>query len=427
MLIGDFTFIYFIINFTNKVYYCILQKMIQLLKDSQKKGVLMHFCKNVIFGSVAFSLMLIFVACSDSETQGKEKSSLKVETLKIAHQNVSLSFEYAARLKSIQSVGVYARVQGVLLSKNFKEGDIVQEGQLLFKIDPARYVAKVKQAKAQRQSAEANFIKANRDWQRVEKLYKQGVYTIDQYDTSRSNFLSAQANVASTQAVLDDVQIDLGYTDVVATISGRIGMRSYDVGNLVGANGQEVLTTITQLSPIYAEFSIPNTDYYFMRDLENSRIQVEYILGNGKAYEKLGKLDFVDSVLDPQTATIKARSIVDNEEYKLLPNEFVRVRLKGFEAQNAIAIPQSALLQDSQGSYVYIVKDGKAKIVRVTLGQNLRNNQVLIVSGLSNGDELVLNQLSKVREGLPLSPITPNSKEEAQKADSKQNTQIQSK
>lgn len=354
--------------------------------------------------------MLGFMACSDSDKQGKEIPSLKVETLNIAHQNVSLSFEYAARLKSIQSVGVYARVQGVLLSKNFKEGDIVQEGQLLFKIDPARYIAKVNQAKAQWQSAEANFIKANRDWKRVEKLYKQGVYTIDQYDTSRSNFLSAQANVASTQAALDDVKIDLGYTDVVATISGRIGMRSYDVGNLVGANGQEVLTTITQLSPIYAEFAIPNTDYYLMRGLENARIQVEFVLGNGKVYDKLGKLDFVDSVLDAQTSTVKARSIVDNEEHKLLPNEFVRVRLKGFEAQNAITIPQSALLQDSQGSYVYIIKEGKAKIARVILGQNLRNNQVLIASGLSNGDTLVLNQLSKIREGVPLSPIGADSK-----------------
>ncbi|AAP76772.1 efflux RND transporter periplasmic adaptor subunit [Helicobacter sp. MIT 03-1614] len=365
---------------------------------------------NIIFGSIAFSLMLGFMACSDSDKQGKEIPSLKVETLNIAHQNVSLSFEYAARLKSIQSVGVYARVQGVLLSKNFKEGDIVQEGQLLFKIDPARYIAKVNQAKAQWQSAEANFIKANRDWKRVEKLYKQGVYTIDQYDTSRSNFLSAQANVASTQAALDDVKIDLGYTDVVATISGRIGMRSYDVGNLVGANGQEVLTTITQLSPIYAEFAIPNTDYYLMRGLENARIQVEFVLGNGKVYDKLGKLDFVDSVLDAQTSTVKARSIVDNEEHKLLPNEFVRVRLKGFEAQNAITIPQSALLQDSQGSYVYIIKEGKAKIARVILGQNLRNNQVLIASGLSNGDTLVLNQLSKIREGVPLSPIGVDSK-----------------
>ncbi len=216
--------------------------------------------------------------------------------------------------------------------------------------------------------------------------------------------------MASTQAALDDVKIDLGYTDVVATISGRIGMRSYDVGNLVGANGQEVLTTITQLSPIYAEFAIPNTDYYLMRGLENARIQVEFVLGNGKVYDKLGKLDFVDSVLDAQTSTVKARSIVDNEEHKLLPNEFVRVRLKGFEAQNAITIPQSALLQDSQGSYVYIIKEGKAKIARVILGQNLRNNQVLIASGLSNGDTLVLNQLSKIREGVPLSPIGVDSK-----------------
>ncbi|TLD86372.1 MULTISPECIES: efflux RND transporter periplasmic adaptor subunit [Helicobacter] len=344
----------------------------------------------------------MFVGCKDSGKGGGQSPALNVKTQIITRHNVSLNFEYAARLKSVQSARIYARVQGVLLSKNFKEGDIVQEGQLLFKIDPARYLARVQQAKAQRQSAEANFIKANRDWQRVEKLYKQGVYTIDQYDTSRSNFLSAQANVVSTQAALDDVSIDLGYTDVVATISGRTGMRSYDVGNLVGGSGQDVLTTITQLNPIYAEFAIPNTDYYFMRGLENSRIRVEYILGNGKVYEKFGKLDFVDSVLDPQTATIKARSIVDNEEHKLLPNEFVRVRLKGFEAQNAITIPQSALLQDSEGSYVYIIKEGKAKITRVTLGQNLRNNQVLILGGLLDGDVLVLNQLSKVREGIPL-------------------------
>ena len=348
---------------------------------------------------------MLFVGCFDSENDKAQAPVLKVETQKIAHQNVALNFEYAARLKSIQSVKVYARVQGVLLSKNFNEGDIVKEGQLLFKIDPTRYLTKVNQAKAQYQSAEANFIKANRDWQRVEKLYKQGVYTIDQYDTSRSNYLSAQANLANAKATLDDVSIDLGYTDVVAGISGKTGMRSYDVGNLVGSSGQDVLTTITQLSPIYAEFSIPNTDYYFMRGLENNRIQVEYVLGNGKVYEKQGRLDFVDSVLDSQTATIKARAIVDNDEQKLLPNEFVRVRLKGFEAQNAITIPQTALLQDNQGSYVYTLKDGKAHISRVSLGQNLRNNQVLITGGLQDGDILVLNQLSKIRESMPLQQL----------------------
>lgn len=357
-----------------------------------------------IFTSFMFLSSVIFIGCKDSQQAGGA-AALNVQTQTIVPQNVSLNFEYAARLKSVQSAGVYARVQGVLLAKNFKEGDIVEEGQLLFKIDPARYQAKVNQAKAQRQSAEANFIRANRDWSRVEKLYKQGVYTIDQYDTSRANFISAQAEVSSAQAALDDVNIDLGYTDVVATISGRIGMRSYDVGNLVGGSGQDVLTTITQLSPIYAEFSIPNTDYYLMRGLENHRIQVEYIMGNGHVYEKLGKLDFVDSVLDAQTSTVKARSIVDNEEHKLLPNEFVRVRLKGFEAQNAISIPQSALLQDGQGSYVYVAKDGKAKIARVVLGLNLRDGQVLILNGLKEGDVLILNQLSKIRDESPVNPV----------------------
>ena len=367
-----------------------------------------------------FSVLLL--GCSDSKKQSEERPALNVQAKQIASHNVALNFEYPARLKSIQSVNVYARVQGTLLTKNFKEGDNVKEGQLLFKIDPARYQTKVNQAKAQYQSAEASFVKANRDWQRVDKLYKQGVYTIDQYDTSRANFLQAQANLANTKAALEDAKIDLGYTDVVASIGGRAGMRKYDVGNLVGTSGQDVLTTITQLSPIYAEFSIPNHDYYFMRGLEDSSdIQVEFLLGNGKVYDKIGKLDFVDSILDTQTATIKARAIIDNDEHKLLPNEFMRVRLKGFAAQNAITIPQSALLQDKEGSYVFIAKDNKAQIARVTLGQNVYNNEVLILDGLKNGDILITNQLSKIRPETPINPILQDSKQTQSDNASKQN------
>lgn len=380
----------------------------------RRLSMLINSTRNITIMGV----LALFLGCSDSKTQQQEKAALSIEVQKINPKTIALNFEYPARLKSIQSVNVYARVQGTLLSKNFNEGDIVQEGQLLFKIDPSRYQTKVNQAKAQYHSAEANFVKANRDWKRVEKLYGQGVYTIDQYDTSRANYLSAQANLANTKAALEDAKIDLGYTDVIATISGRAGMRRYDVGNLVGNSGQDVLTTITQLSPIYAEFSIPNSDYYFMRGLENNQIAVEYVLGNGKVYEKVGRLDFVDSVLDTQTSTIKARSIVDNDAHRLLPNEFIRVRLKGFEAQNAISIPQSALMQDSQGSYVYVIKDSKVQIARVNIGQNLKDNNVLILSGLESGDFVALNQLSKVRVGDSVNATersnTPNDTSKAQ-------------
>lgn len=362
----------------------------------------------------AFVCMIMFKGCKDSKQQVEEKKPLSVQAIQIASRNVALNFEYPARLKSIQSVNVYARVQGVLLTKNFKEGDIVKEGQLLFKIDPSSYQTKVDQAKAQYQSAEANFVKANRDWQRVDKLYKQGVYTIDQYDNSRANYLQTKADLASTKAALNDAKIDLGYTDVVASISGRAGMRKYDVGNLVGTSNQDVLTTITQLSPIYAEFSIPSRDYYFMRGLDdNSDIRVEFLLGNGKLYDKVGKIDFIDSVLDTQTSTIKARTVVDNEQHRLLPNEFIRVRLKGFIAQNAITIPQSALLQDKNGSYVFISKNNKAEIARVTLGQNVSNNEVLILDGLKNGDILITNQLSKIRSEVPVNPTLKESKEDS--------------
>ena len=124
----------------------------------------------------AFLGALLFMSgCGDSKQEAPQRGALPVNTQTITQQNINLSFEYPARLKSVQSTSVYARVQGYLLAKDFKEGDFVKEGQHLFKIDPARYQAKVNQAKAQYQANEANFIKANRDWQRVEKMYKQGV------------------------------------------------------------------------------------------------------------------------------------------------------------------------------------------------------------------------------------------------------------
>lgn len=362
--------------------------------------------KNVI---LAMLISLVLISCSKKEQEQGTKPPMNVKGIVVKEQNMFLSFEYPARFKSIQQSSVYARVEGVLLAQDVKEGDIVKQGEHLFKIDPTRYQAKVNMAKAQYDSALANFTKAKKDWERVSKLYKQGVMTIDQYDTSQFNYASAKANVDNTKAALDDAKIDLGYTDVMASMSGRIGMRRYDIGNVVGRSGQDVLTTITQLSPIYAEFSIPSNDFYYMRHLNKDNIAVEFILNNGNTYEHKGKVDFIDSVLDTQTNSIKARAIVDNDKFSLLPNDFVRVRLEGFEAQDVIAIPQSALLQDTQGSYVYTLKGDTPSITRVTLGQNLKDAYVLISSGLKSGDVVITSHLAKVNPNVKVSVDTSGS------------------
>lgn len=353
-----------------------------------------------------FGLLLLMIGCGSQEQQQK-KVALPVNTQTIISQDLDLNFEYPARLKSVQSVDIYARIEGILLTQNFTEGDIVQAGQTLFTIESTRYKARVNMAKAQYNTALANLTKASKDWTRTERLYKQGALTVDQYDNAMYNYQSAQANVESAKASLDDALVDLKYTTITADITGRIGMRRYDVGNLVGRNGgggDTYLTTLTQLSPIYAEFSIPSTDFYYMRGLDKDNVIVEFILGNDTIYDKRGKLDFLDSVLDSQTASIKTRAIVNNDLYVLLPNEIVRVNLKGFKAQKSIAIPQKALLQDSQGSYVYIAKNNQAQIARLTLGKMLKNGQVIVLSGLQDGDMLITNNLTKLRQGSEISP-----------------------
>lgn len=351
-------------------------------------------------------LLVLLLGCNSQEQQ-PQRGALPVSVQTIISQDVDLSFEYPARLKSVQSVDIYARVEGILLTQNFTEGDIVQAGQTLFTIESTRYKARVNMAKAQYNTALANLTKASKDWTRTERLYKQGALTVDQYDNAMYNYQSAQANVDSAKASLDDALVDLKYTNITADITGRVGMRRYDVGNLVGRNGgggDTYLTTLTQLTPIYAEFSIPSTDFYYMRDLDKDNVVVEFILGNDRLYDKRGKLDFLDSVLDSQTASIKARAIVNNDAYILLPNEIVRVNLKGFKAQKSIAIPQNALLQDSQGSYVYVAKNNQAQMTRLSLGKMLKNGQVIVLSGLQDGDMLITNNLTKLRQGSEVSP-----------------------
>ncbi|WP_394955195.1 efflux RND transporter periplasmic adaptor subunit [uncultured Helicobacter sp.] len=351
-------------------------------------------------------LLLVLLGCGSQEQQ-PQKVALPVSVQTIISQDIDLSFEYPARLKSVQSVDIYARVEGILLTQNFTEGDIVQAGQTLFTIESTRYKARVNMAKAQYNTALANLTKASKDWTRTERLYKQGALTVDQYDNAMYNYQSAQANVDNAKASLDDALVDLKYTNITADITGRVGMRRYDVGNLVGKNsggGDTYLTTLTQLTPIYAEFSIPSTDFYYMRDLDKDNVVVEFILGNNRLYDKRGKLDFLDSVLDSQTASIKARAIVNNDAYILLPNEIVRVNLKGFKAQKSIAIPQNTLLQDSQGSYVYVARNNQAQMTRVSLGKMLKNGQVIVLSGLQDGDMLITNNLTKLRQGSEISP-----------------------
>lgn len=357
------------------------------------------------YGLVAAMIVFAMTGCNKQEAQAPQAMSLPVASTKVSKQTLTLSFEYPARLKSPQSANVYARVEGILLEQKFKEGDIVKKGDKLFKIDPITYQNNVDMAEAQYRTAQANLTKATRDWERIEKLYNQGIVTVDTRDTSLYNFQSAQATLANTKAALDSALVQLEYTDVIASFTGRTGIRQADVGNLVGRTGvSDVLTTITQLTPIYAEFSIPSVDYYYIRELDSKNITAQIILDNGAIYDKEGKIDFIDNVLDSQTLSVKVRAVIENDAYKLLPNEIVRIKIDGLKAKDAITIPQNALLQDTQGNFVYLLKDGKAQMARISVGKSVASSTI-VLEGLNDGDEVITSNLTKLRNEMPVSKV----------------------
>lgn len=385
----------------------------------------------VIAVPIMTSIIVLGCNSKDKEMQ-QNKAALFVNIEDIKPQDLNIDFEYPARLKSVRSVNVYARVEGILTSQNFKEGDMVQQGQTLFTIESTKYEAQATQAQAQYNTADANLTKATKDWKRVERLYKQGAYTVDQYDTSLYNYNAAKANLMSAKASLDDALLNLSYTKVVAEITGKTSLRQYDVGTLVGRNGgNDILTTITQLSPIYAEFSIPSNDFDYIRSLNRGDIIIKVLLNNGKTYNQTGKINFIDSVLDSQTLSVKARAIIDNNDFTLLPNEFVRLKIAGFKVNNAIVIPQNAIFQDSEGSYVYIVNGDEAKIAKVKIDRMLKNSQALVSQGLKAGDKVIISNLAKLHDGakVQIAKIENNtdSKSESNKTSESKNDKIHDK
>lgn len=333
---------------------------------------------------------------------------LNVTTYKVVASDVPVSLEYPAKVKSMQQVSIVARVSGVLEKKHFTEGSFVKAGDTLYQIDSDRYEALMQEAMADVGMKEATLKQATRDWERTKVLFEQDAVSQKERDAALSAYESAGAALKASQAALKKATIDFNYTKVKATISGMTSLNAQDVGSYVGSSSDTMtLTTITQTDPIYVEFSLPDIDLlkkrYVMNNgnwnsLAQAKLPVQLSTPDGTKYAKAGTLDFIDSYVDGDTSTIKARATFSNPNNILIPGLFVRVNVEGLVYKDAISIPQVALLQEAIGSFVYVAKEGKATKVPVKAG-TVHNNTYIIESGLSVGDVVITNNLTKLRPG----------------------------
>jgi membrane fusion protein (multidrug efflux system) len=339
-----------------------------------------------------------------------------VSVVAVQTQNLPVNYSYTGQAAGSREAEVRARVSGILLKRNYTEGAPVKAGQSLFTVDPAQFEAARARADAEVASAQARQSQAQRNMARIKPLVEAKAIAQKEWDDAVSAAQIAAADLKSAQARLTEARLNLGYTRVESPISGIASRARQSEGSLV--SGPDVLlTTVTQVDPMYVHFGIPDREHLqLQKDVQAGRLtlpkdnafEVEVALADGSAYEKAGKLNFSDVRIDPATGTSEARATVPNPGAVLRAGQFVRVTLKGAMRSNVIVVPQRAVMEGPQGKFVYVVTpDSKADARPVQAGDWTGDGWV-INQGLKPGDKVIVDGVMKIGPGAPVSVVDPN-------------------
>lgn len=360
----------------------------------------------------ALTVTLVLAACNNATTPPAAPPPPSVSVTEIKPREVPLHFQYAGRVAAFREVEVRARVSGVLKEKTFVEGSTVKAGDVLFRIDPVSFETEVARAKAQLMDAQAQVSRTQRDAERAKTLYDRQVGTLKTRDDALSAYEQAQAALAGAQAQLRVAEINLGYTTVMAPISGVTSLRILAEGSLVGTGQNDsLLTRMSEIDRVYVHFSFPETELAEIRRLIESgeargpaggRLLATIMLSDGTRYEHQGYVDFTDSSIDLQTGTVRGRALVPNPDLKLRPGQFVRILVEGVTRKDSVVIPQAAVMQGPQGQFVYTIDDKNLASIRpVSIGRDVAGGWI-VEQGLKSGDRVVTEGIIKVRPGSPV-------------------------
>src|SRR6202158_3198978 len=337
--------------------------------------------------------------------------------------DLNVYFEGLGTVTAFNTVTMHSRVDGQITKINFQEGQFVHQGESPLEIERRPYQVQLEQAEGQLAKDQAQLRDVQVNYERFQLLYKAGVIPKQQLDTQGSQVGEFEGAIKADQGTIDSAKLQLVYSRVTAPISGRIGLRLVDIGNIVHATDANGLLVITQLQPIAVIFSLP----------QDQLPQVATKLRNGEqlvvdAYDRddttkieSGKLLTIDNQIDTTTGTYKLKAVFNNDRNLLFPNQFVNVHLLADIKKNLVIVPASALQRGPQGTYVYVVQGGNtAKIQTVTIAQTTANT-VGLSAGLNPGDIVVVDGQGEGRGGRQVNPTTaPAAAPSAQNADAGQ-------
>ncbi len=371
--------------------------------------------ERVPYRLITVATAAVFLAACGKKESAPPPQTPEVGVVTVQPQNVAVFTELPGRTNAFLVAQVRARVDGIVLRREFTEGSDVKTGQRLYKIDPAPYVAQLNSAKATLAKAQANLATQNALVARYKVLVGANAISKQDYDNAVAAQGQAAADVAAGKAAVDTAQINLGYTDVVSPISGRVGISQVTPGAYVQASQATLMSTVQQLDPVYVDLTQSSLDGLKLRqDVQNGRIKtsgpgaakVSLILEDGKTYSEPGKLQFSDVTVDQATGSVTIRAIFPNKDRVLLPGMFVRARIEEGVNENAFLVPQIGVTHDQKGQAVALVVNAGNKVEpRPLKTTGMQGQNWIVEGGLQAGDRVIVQGVEKVRPGATVKSV----------------------
>lgn len=360
---------------------------------------------------VAVVLLMGLAGCSKKETPPAEMPPPEVMVTTVVQRDTPVYLEVIGQTRGSNEVQIQARVQGFLETQNYKDGTIVNKGQLLYTIDPKPFQAALAEAKGQLAQAQAQLAKAKLDVERFTPLVKADAISKQELDNAVMAERAGAAAVEAAQAAVQAAEINLGYTKVYSPVDGLTGMTAVQVGNLVGPGATALLTTVSAIQPIRVRFSIPERDYlqYFKKNLERGQAAsgqkgIQMTLADGTVYPHAGALRATDGLVDPTTGTLMMEAEFPNPGNAVRTGQYARVRVEIDFRKGALLVPQRAV-QQIQGVYLVAVVNAQNKVEMRRVEAADRTGSLWVIDkGLNANERVIVEGLQKVHDGMVVAP-----------------------
>jgi membrane fusion protein, multidrug efflux system len=345
---------------------------------------------------------LCFALTHAAVAQQQQPTAVPVGVVRAERKPIARSVDFVGRVEAISRVEIRARITGFLEEVLFKEGDLIKEGAPLYRIERGLFQAQVEQAEGALERSKAAKILSAVQLARAQELAEKQAGSLAARDQARSDDQQAHGAIMAAEANLTTAKINLGYTDILSPITGKVGRTNITKGNVVSPTSGP-LTVIVSQDPMYVNFPVSQREFLRVqaagRQVEISSIKARVHFADGSAYQHKGSINFVDVQVDRSTDTILVRATFPNPEGALVDGQFVRVQVESDKPEEKVVIPQAALIGDQEGVYVFAVEDSKAVVKRIKPG-NESGSGVVADEGLTGGELVVVDGLSLLRPGI---------------------------